>query len=101
MKKILHVITDLEQGGAEGVLYRLIAADSYNEHVVVSLMSIGYYGPKIESLGIKLYTIEFKRGSFNLKGLKKLINIIKIENPNVVQTWLYHADFFWKYCSQN
>lgn len=94
MKKILHVITDLEQGGAEGVLYRLIAADSYNEHVVVSLMSTGYYGPKIESLGVKLYTIEFKRGSFNLSGLKRLVNIIKIENPNVVQTWLYHADFF-------
>jgi len=100
MKKILHIITDLEQGGAEGVLYRLVSSDSKNIHVVISLMSRGYYGDKIDALGVKLYTIDFKRGTFNIKGFIKLMNLIKSESPTIVQTWLYHADLLGSFAAR-
>lgn len=92
MKKILHIITDLEQGGAEGVLFRLVTSDKSNVHIVVSLMSNGYYGDKLLSSNIQLYCILFTRGRINFSGLLKLNKIIRSEKPDIVQTWLYHAD---------
>jgi glycosyltransferase involved in cell wall biosynthesis len=35
-----------------------------------------------------------KPGRLSIFCLYKLIKILKNENPNIVQTWLYHADFF-------
>ena len=47
-KKVLHIITGLNDGGAEGALYRLCYADISAEHLVVSLMNAGKYGPLLE-----------------------------------------------------
>lgn len=92
LKKVLHIITDLEQGGAEGVLYRLVKFDTSNQHIVISLMSEGHFGKLMQESGIKVYTLNNSRGSFGFSGLKLLNRIIKQEKPNLIQTWLYHAD---------
>jgi glycosyltransferase involved in cell wall biosynthesis len=92
--KLVHVITSLLDGGAEGVLYRLCCHDHMNEHVVVSLRDQGKYGKLLSKHGIKIYTLNMKPGRLSLLCLYRLIKIIKIEKANVVQTWLYHADFF-------
>ena len=42
--KVLHIISGLKSGGAEGVLYRLILNDNKNEHYVLSLTNEGFYG---------------------------------------------------------
>ena len=42
--KILHIITSLYDGGAEGVLFKLCCNDEFNEHIVVSLRDKGKYG---------------------------------------------------------
>ena len=92
--KILHVITSLLDGGAEGVLYRLCYHDKTNEHLIVSLRGQGKYGRLLSKNGIKIYTLNMKPGKFSIFSLYKLIRILKNEKPNIVQTWLYHADFF-------
>ncbi len=92
--KILHIITSLLDGGAEGVLYRLCSNDKVNEHLVVSLRDQGKYGKLLSKNGIKIYTLNMKPGKFSIFAFFKLIKIIKKEKVNVVQTWLYHADFF-------
>ncbi|MBS0425561.1 MAG: glycosyltransferase [Proteobacteria bacterium] len=91
--KILHVISGLTQGGAETVLYRLIkASHTEMDHVVVSLTNIAYYGPRLRTLGVEVKTLEMSSGRFTLFDLLKLYRIIRAISPDVVQTWMYHAD---------
>ena len=92
--KIIHIITSLLDGGAEGVLFRLCCKDKMNQHLVVSLRNEGKYGKLLSKNGIKVYTLNMKPGNFSFIALYKLIRIIKNEKVDIVQTWLYHADFF-------
>ena len=46
--KILHIISGLKSGGAEGVMYRLIDNDTINDHYVISLTDEGFYGQKLK-----------------------------------------------------
>jgi glycosyltransferase involved in cell wall biosynthesis len=91
--KILHIITGLEQGGAEAVLCRLVTAmRAEAEHVVVSLTGLGVYGPRLALQGITVHAMEFPRGRLTVRGLRRLWRLIKDINPDAIQTWLYHAD---------
>lgn len=89
---IVHVITGLNNGGAEGVLYRLVTNDKMNTHHVISLQDEGVYGAKLRAKNIKLYTLNMPRSQVTLKGLCKLLSTIRSISPNIVQTWMYHAD---------
>ena len=94
MKKILHLITDLETGGAEMMLYKLISKmdNKRFSNIVVSLTDKGTLGERIENLGIRVFTLDMRRGIPNPFALIRLIRIIKKEKPDIIQTWLYHAD---------
>ncbi|MGR5357468.1 glycosyltransferase family 4 protein [Vibrio chagasii] len=91
-KKVLHVITGLNNGGAEGVLTNLCINDKSNIHTVVSFLGEGKHGETLRKHNIKLYAFDLSRGEFSFKYLYKLINIIRSERPDVIQTWMYHAD---------
>lgn len=90
--KVLHIITGLGNGGAEGVLYRLVTNDRSNEHIVVSLMDEGKYGPLLIKKGISVHCLNMSQGKPSIKSIAKLFKLIKSEKPDVVQTWMYHAD---------
>ena len=90
--KVLHIITGLNNGGAEAVLYRLIASDYKNTHLVISLMNQGVYGERLISAGIPVYTLNMSRGRLSLKGIIELYRLVRLIKPDVVQTWMYHAD---------
>eukprot|EP00764_Aduncisulcus_paluster_P010949 gnl/Carplike_NY0171/3983_a5382_248.p1 GENE.gnl/Carplike_NY0171/3983_a5382_248~~gnl/Carplike_NY0171/3983_a5382_248.p1 ORF type:complete len:368 (-),score=17.44 gnl/Carplike_NY0171/3983_a5382_248:1014-2117(-) len=91
MKKIIHIITGLRDGGAEGALYRLVSYDS-NMHYVISLTSRGKYYRLLKENGVQVVCLNIK-GFFSLiRAIVKLVSILKHENPAVVQTWMYHAD---------
>jgi glycosyltransferase involved in cell wall biosynthesis len=90
--KILHIITSLENGGAEGALYRLVIGDRRNAHEVVSLMDEGTYGPRLADAGVPVHALDMPRGRVKLRGLLKLYRLIRAIRPDVVQTWMYHAD---------
>ena len=90
--KILNIIVGLNDGGAEGVLYRLCLYDKNYKHIVISLMDEGKYGPLLKKAGIEVYCLNMPAGRFTFTGLYKLFKLIRKSKPNIVQTWMYHAD---------
>jgi glycosyltransferase involved in cell wall biosynthesis len=90
--KVLHVITGLNDGGAEAVLYRLCSTDEPGRHVVVSMMDEGKYGALLKSAGVELHCLYSERGRISYKSIRKLWCIIRDTQPTIVQTWMYHAN---------
>ena len=92
---IVHVITGLEVGGAEMMLYQLLAhmdrADFPSE--VISLTDVGPVGEKIRGLGIPVRALGMGRsGPPDPRLLLRLARWLRAARPQVVQTWMYHAD---------
>ena len=91
--KVLHIITHLDQGGAEAVLYRLIEATHQKiNYSVVSLHGAGVYGSKLRDIGVNVETLDMPRGRLKFTGLWKLRKIILGYSPDIIHTKLYHAD---------
>jgi glycosyltransferase involved in cell wall biosynthesis len=90
--KVCHIITGLNDGGAEGVLYRLCQnADDFETHVI-SLMDDGKYGSQLRDAGISVHSLGFSRRGVTVSGLMRLWRLLRLIRPNIVQTWMYHAD---------
>jgi glycosyltransferase involved in cell wall biosynthesis len=90
--KVLHVITGLNDGGAEAVLYRLVTRDQNDTHHVVSLTGLGKYGPWLLDQGVTVTALDMPRGRLTMRGLCTLWQTVRSERPAVIQTWMYHAD---------
>ena len=95
--KILYLITGLNSGGAEILLWNLlkkINRDSFDP-IVVSILPIGSIGEKIKKEGVRVLSLEstFK---FNPLIIKRLISIIKKEKPEILHTHLFHANLLGK-----
>lgn len=89
---ILHVITGLTDGGAENSLYQLCHNDRDNVHRVVCLMDAGQYGPRFDAAGIEVVYLNMPQGRVTPAGIWRLWRTIREFRPDVVQTWMYHAD---------
>ena len=90
--RIMHVITGLRQSGAETALYRLIMSDVENEHSVVSLGGLDYFGPILRKHGVNVVALRIRGVVSGLKALVCLRRLIRRRAPDLVQTWMYHAD---------
>lgn len=91
-KKVLHIITGLNDGGAEGVLTRLCLYSEQAQHVVISLMDEGKYGPLLVRSGVTVHCLGMSPRNPSIVRLFRLIRLIRAEQPDAVQTWMYHAD---------
>jgi len=92
--RVLHVITGLNVGGAEVMLCKLIygLAENGIESQIVSLTDVGKIGRKMENRGLTVTALGMKRGIPSLNGLIRLVKFIRVNRPDVVQSWMYHAD---------
>lgn len=95
MTKILHIIIGLNIGGAERALYRLIEAHRNNpnyRHIVISLTTTGKIGEKLIDCGIEVISLGMASFLSSPLFFLKLITAIKERQPDLVHTWMYHAD---------
>jgi glycosyltransferase involved in cell wall biosynthesis len=96
MPTIVHLITGLETGGAERMLSRLVRRTDRHRmrSVVVSITDAGHLGLSLAKAGIEVISLEMRRDKPDPYGLLRLARIVRGLHPDILQTWLYHADFF-------
>lgn len=97
VKKIAHIITSLNVGGAETALVSLLKELKINKKnfipsVIICLSDEGHFYKEIISLGAKVYCLKMRPNKLNLSKQLKLYKILKKEKPDIVQTWMYHSD---------
>jgi glycosyltransferase involved in cell wall biosynthesis len=92
--RVLHLITGLNTGGAELALFRLLQSMDRQrfDTQVVCMIPVGSVGEKIRALGLPVTSLEMPPGHPTLKGMGRLLKLLRTFKPDVLQTWLYHAD---------
>ena len=89
--KIVHIITGLGDGGAEHTLFKICKYDKLNKHVVISFRKGGKYLKLLNNLAVKVHVLD--ANFFSLNKFFILVNLLRSLKPDIVQTWLVHADF--------
>lgn len=94
MTRVTHLITGLSEGGAELALSRLLRALDRRrfECEVVSLRGDGPVAAQIRDAGIPVTALGLRPGSPTVRGLWNLTAHLLRRPPDLLQTWLYHAD---------
>ena len=98
MIKVLHLITSFGLGGAEVNLWRLVCNmdRSRFSNTVVTMVPMraetGIVQPTPEEAGIPLHALEMRNGIPDPLSAARLFRIIRQVKPDILQTWMYHAD---------
>ncbi|MEY3788332.1 MAG: hypothetical protein RIQ94_618 [Pseudomonadota bacterium] len=77
------------------MLKRLVEFDpiAIPNTVVVSLTSLGVIGELLQNKGVKIHALNLSPLGLNLPiVIWRLIKLIRYHQPDIVQTWMYHAD---------
>ena len=92
--QVTHLVTDLARGGAEVFLQRLVTAQQDDvRHRVISLTGEGELGPEIRAAGVEVAALSVTGPAGAPIALTRLIHMLRKDTPDVLMTWLYHADF--------
>lgn len=94
MIKVCHVISSLKMGGAQQLLFRLSESLDKPEftHIIICLTGETELAEKFRNRGVKVYNLNMRCVLHTVKCILQLKKILKLEQPSVVHTWLYHAD---------
>ena len=91
--KLIFIITGTGVGGAETMLHKVLTrlSPEFKPHVI-SMTPVGKIGEKLRALGIPVESLDMRRGVPNPIALMRLIRRLRDLKPDVVHTWMYHAD---------
>jgi glycosyltransferase involved in cell wall biosynthesis len=92
--KVLHLITDLDVGGAEMMLSR-VAGVHHSQGMDVEVISMTSEGPiadRIRQQGIPVSSLGMQRGRPSVAALRDLRARLRASSPDLMQSWLYHAN---------
>ncbi|TPQ28504.1 glycosyltransferase family 4 protein [Methylomonas koyamae] len=92
---VVHVITGLNVGGAERMLWKLLAhADRERFDMrVVCLIGDGPVADDIRALGIPVLCLGARSPVSGLKAVGRLRKYLLAARPDIVQGWMYHGNF--------
>ena len=99
--KVIHIINSLKKGGAEGNLFRLceFQKKKYKKKItiiIITLIEHGFYEKELKKKGIKVHSLKFSLKNNFFEFIKKTIKLRKLinkENPDIIQSWMYHSNF--------
>lgn len=94
MHQVVHIITGLNNGGAETMLLKLLSGMDnrrFSSHVI-SLTDRGTMADRFEEINVPVLTCNMQPGQFSLLKFFSLIRHLRHLKPDIVQTWLYHSD---------
>lgn len=93
-RRLLHVITALDVGGAERMLFQLATAPGgwADETLVVSLLPGGFHAAALRNAGVRVIELNFRGVLGPAAGVIELARIIRRFQPSMVQGWMYHGD---------
>lgn len=76
------------------MLYKLLSVcdRSHCQIEVISLTDVGAIGDRIRGLNVSVRALGMRRGQPGIAGLFRLSRWLRHSSPDVVQTWMYHAD---------
>jgi len=76
------------------MLYKLLSRidRTFFKPSIISLTDIGPVGARIVNGGIPVKAMGMRRGMPDPAGLIRLVGSLKTQRPDLVQTWMYHAD---------
>ena len=93
MPRILHVITGLNVGGAETMLYKLLSAGSTTyAHSVVSLAPPGPMGDRIAGLGVPVHSLHLRPAAPNPVRVWAVRSLARRLAPDLIVGWMYHGN---------
>jgi glycosyltransferase involved in cell wall biosynthesis len=93
--RILYMITNLNIGGAEMMLYRMLGKLNRDlfDATVVSLIEKSELGERIESdYGIPVHSLNISHSLNSIKSVFLLGTIIKAWSPHIVHSHMFHAN---------
>ncbi len=92
--RLVHVITGLGAGGAEAMLVKLLDRLDRERFAseVVSLLPGGVNAGRLSRMGIPVTSLRMEKGIADPRALLALRQLLKQRRPDLVQTWMYHAD---------
>lgn len=89
---VTHVITGLDDGGAEAILWALVSHDDQSRHRIISLTGEGKYGALLRASGFDVQSFAFKSLLHAVRDAIRIERSVAAARPDVIQTWMYHAD---------
>jgi glycosyltransferase involved in cell wall biosynthesis len=92
-KRILHIITSTDPGGAETTLFHFVShkSDRFN-HQVISLAPLGAVGKKIAQIGVPTSSMNFSNRMGDFLSFPRLVTAIRCSSVDLVHCWMYHAN---------
>lgn len=93
--RVLHIITSLGTGGGQTMLVELVRQLQQRDvaNTVISLTKQMDMAERLAEIGATVHSLDLEPGSITPKAFLKLTSLMRTMQPDVVQTWLYHADF--------
>lgn len=91
---IAHLITGTSTGGAETMLYKLVSRIDREKFdiSVISMTTAGEVGRRMIDEGVPFHSLDASRSGLDLSAFVRLIRVLRRTGPDIIQTWMYHAD---------
>jgi glycosyltransferase involved in cell wall biosynthesis len=91
--KLVCIITGTDVGGAQTMLHNVLTrlSPAFEPHVI-SMTNIGTIGYNLRALGIPVDSLNMRPGMPDPVAFTRLIRHLRRLKPEVVHTWMYHAD---------